>query len=122
MKKKALQRPGGKRETRTARKLPETYLRFADAFPEVVEAHKRMNDAARAAGPLDEKLCELIKMGIALGAGYESSFHSHVRRAVEAGASTQEIDQAILLAASTCGFSRAAAGWRWAQEHMTRPR
>jgi alkylhydroperoxidase/carboxymuconolactone decarboxylase family protein YurZ len=98
--------------------LPKTYRRFAERFPTIVEAHQLMNEAARQAGPLDARTCELVKMGIALGAGLESSFHSHVRRALEHGAKPAEIEQAVVLAASTCGFSRAAAGWRWAQEHF----
>ncbi len=106
------------RARKPAAKLPETYVRFADRFPQVVAAHQQMNDAARAAGPLDARACELIKMGIALGAGFESSFHSHVRRALEAGATLAELEQTVLLATSTIGFSRAAAGWRWIQEHV----
>lgn len=100
--------------SKLSKKLPKTYRQFAERFPKIVDAHRLMNDAAREAGPLDAKTCELVKMGIALGAGLESSFRSHVRRALEHGATTEEIEQAIVLAASTCGFSRTAAGWRWA--------
>jgi alkylhydroperoxidase/carboxymuconolactone decarboxylase family protein YurZ len=105
-----------KPEKKVSKKLPKTYRRFVDRFPGIAEAHHQMNQAAGAAGPLDAKTCELIKMGIALGAGLESSFRSHVRRALERGATPEEVDQAVVLAASTCGFSRAVAGWRWAQE------
>jgi alkylhydroperoxidase/carboxymuconolactone decarboxylase family protein YurZ len=77
-----------------------------------------MSGAAENAGPLDRRTCELIRMGIALGAGQETSFHSHVRRALEHGARREEIEQAIVLAMTTCGFSRAVAGWKWAQSHF----
>jgi 4-carboxymuconolactone decarboxylase len=99
-------------------KIPQTYHRFAERFPRLVEAHRMMTDAAVDAGPLDVKTCELIKMGIALGAGHETSFHSHVRRALEQRATREEIEQAIVLAMSTCGFSRAVAGWKWADSHF----
>ena len=99
-------------------KTPETYHRFAERFPRLADAHRAITEAAAESGPLDAKTCELIKMGIALGAGHESSFHSHVRRALEHGARQAEVEQAIVLAMSTCGFSRAVAGWKWAQSHF----
>lgn len=102
---------------RDEKAIPKTYHRFAKRFPALAEAHQTMTDAGLAAGPLDARTCELIKMGIALGAGLESSFHSHVRRAKEHGASREEIEQAVVLAMGTCGFSRAVAGWRWVQDH-----
>ena len=98
--------------------IPATYHRFAERFPRLADAHRVMTEAAAEAGPLDAKTCELIKMGVALGAGHESSFHSHVRRSLEQGASRLEVEQAIVLAMSTCGFSRAVAGWKWAQSHF----
>lgn len=101
-----------------AARIPETYHRFSERFPRLAEAHRLMTEAAEQAGPLDLKTCELIKMGLALGAGHESSFHSHVRRALEHGASRQEVEHAITLAMTTCGFSRAVAGWKWAQSHF----
>jgi 4-carboxymuconolactone decarboxylase len=98
--------------------IPKTYQRFAERFPALADAHSRMKEAAEHAGPLDAKTCELIRMGIALGADRESSFHSHVRRALEHGATRSEVEQAIVLAMTTCGFSRAVAGWRWAESHF----
>ena len=103
---------------RKSGEIPKTFHRFVERFPGLADAHRAMNDAAAAAGPLDPKMCELIKMGVALGAGLESSFHSHVRRAIEAGARREEVEQAIVLAMSTCGFSRTVAGWKWAQSHF----
>jgi 4-carboxymuconolactone decarboxylase len=98
--------------------IPATYHRFTERFPQLADAHRLMTEAAAQSGPLDAKTCELIKMGVALGAGHESSFHSHVRRSLEQGASRAEVEQAIVLAMSTCGFSRAVAGWKWAQGHF----
>jgi alkylhydroperoxidase/carboxymuconolactone decarboxylase family protein YurZ len=109
--------PAPARDARSAT-IPGTYHRFAERFPELTEAHRVMTEAAAQAGPLDLKTCELIKLGIALGAGHETSFHSHVRRALEQGARREEVEQAVVLAMSTCGFSRAVAGWKWAQSHF----
>ena len=81
-----------------------------------------MSDAAFSAGPLDEKTCLLIKIGVSLGAGLESAVKSHVRRATEAGATEAEIEQAILLAMTTAGFPRTVAAWSWARQQFERDR
>src|SRR6266511_4661658 len=90
----------GRQSGAPSAKIPKTYHRFAERFPRLAEAHSLMTDAAEESGPLDAKICELIKMGIALGAGHESSFHSHVRRSLEQGATRSEVEQAIVLAMS----------------------
>jgi len=108
-------KPAPKVETKPT-KLPQTYLAFVSRFPKVAKAHEDTAKAVDALGALDAKTCALIKIGISLGAGLESAVRSHVRRAREAGASDVEIEQAILLAMTTCGFPRTVAAWKWAQE------
>jgi len=103
-------------------KLPGTFKVFCGKFPAIAEAHDAMADAAFSAGPLDEKTCLLIKIGVSLGAGLESAVKSHVRRATEAGASEAEIEQAILLAMTTAGFPRTVAAWSWARQQFERDR
>lgn len=103
-------------------KLPGTYKVFCGKFPALAEAHDAMSEAAFTAGPLDEKTCLLVKIGVALGAGLESAVKSHVRRATEAGATEAEIEQAILLAMTTVGFPRTVAAWSWARQQFERDR
>ncbi len=105
-----------------SQKLPGVYKQFAQRFPAMVEAHQRAGQAAAQAGPLDEKTCELIKIGICLGAGLESALRSHVRRAAQQGATEAEIEQAIVLGMTTCGFPRTVAAWSWAQIQFERDR
>jgi 4-carboxymuconolactone decarboxylase len=100
-------RPGGN--------VPDAYKDFITRFPELGEAHERIARAASAAGPLDAKTRSLVKIGICLGAGLESAIKSHVRRALESGASEAEIEQAILLGMNTCGLPRTVAAWSWAR-------
>jgi 4-carboxymuconolactone decarboxylase len=101
-------------------KVPGTFKQFIEKFPALGKAHEQIAHAALAAGPLDKKQCELIKVGISLGAGLESALKSHVRRAIEAGATEQEIEQAILLGMNTVGFPRMVAAWSWAREQFAR--
>jgi 4-carboxymuconolactone decarboxylase len=103
-------------------KLPKTYRAFVTKFPELGAAHESVARAVERAGPLDRKTCELIKIGISMGAGLESAIKSHVRRALEAGAVPHEIEQAILLGMNTRGFPSTVAAWQWAWEQIDRNR
>lgn len=103
-------------------KLPATFKQFVARFPELSESHSDMAKAADQVGPLDAKTRELIKIGISLGAGLESATKSHVRRAAGHGASTEEMEQAIMLGMTTCGFPKTVAAWWWMQAQLERDR
>ncbi len=49
-------------------KLPGTYKEFITKFPELGEPHEQIAKAVESYGPLDRKACELIKIGICVGA------------------------------------------------------
>jgi len=96
-------------------RLPQTFQEFTSKFPEIAAAHEGIGQAVDRTGPLDRKTCELIKLGLSIGAGLETATQSHARRARQAGASSEEIEQTILLAMNTCGFPRTVAAWQWAK-------
>lgn len=100
--------------------LPPTFKSFVSKFPEVGKAHEMVAQAVDSYGPLDRKTCELIKIGISIGAGLETATRSHVRRAMEHGATEAEIEQAVLLVVNTCGFPRTVMGWQWARQQIER--
>jgi 4-carboxymuconolactone decarboxylase len=102
--------------------LPKTFRAFVEAFPGIGEAHELIGKTVDKAGPLDRKTCELIKIGISMGAGLESATKSHVRQALQHGASVAEIEQAILLGVNTRGFPPTVAAWQWAWEQINRER
>ena len=83
-------------------------------------AHESVAKAVDEAGPLDAKTLALVKIGICIGAGLESALRSHVRRAMQHGATETEVEQAILLGMNTVGFPRTVAAWSWAQEQFER--
>ncbi len=103
-------------------KAPQTFKDFIAKFPELGAAHEQVANAVDKAGPLDAKICSLIKMGICIGAGLESAFRSHVRRAMQHGATPQEIEQALLLAMNTLGLPRTVMAWQWAWQQIDRDR
>lgn len=102
------------------KELPKTFKDFVARFPAIGQAHESVAKAVDTYGPLDRKTCELIKIGLAVGAGLETATRSHVRRAMEHGATEKEIEQAILLAFNTCGFPRTVMAWQWARQQIER--
>lgn len=102
-------------DPRNDERVPATYKDFVERFPALGRAHEEIAKIVDGAGPLNRKCCELIKIGLSVGAGLETATRSHVRRSLELGATREEIEQAILLAMNTCGFPRTVAAWKWAQ-------
>lgn len=101
-------------------KLPGTYRRLAEQFPDIVAAHDQMSEAADHAGPLDARTQSLVKIGMCVGAGLESALRSHVRRAMQHGVTQAEIEHAIMLGMTTCGFPATTRAWSWANIQFDR--
>jgi alkylhydroperoxidase/carboxymuconolactone decarboxylase family protein YurZ len=101
-------------------KLPGVFKQFVAKFPKLGEAHQQIGQAAETSGPLDRKTIELIKIGISIGAGLETATRSHVRQAMQHGATEAEIEQSILLAYNTLGWPRMIAAWTWARQQIER--
>lgn len=95
---------------------PRAYQRFKENFPAVAEAFEQLGHACHWNGPLSPRERELIKIGIALGAGLESGTRAHVRLALEAGASPEEIRHAVLLTTTTLGYPTMMRGMTWAED------
>ena len=68
-------------------KLPGVFKQFVAKYPELGEAHQKIGKAVESYGNLDRKTIELIKVGISVGAGLETATRSHVRQAMQHGAS-----------------------------------
>ena len=96
---------------------PKTYKAFIQRFPDLARAWEAMREQ-ESKGGLDEKTRRLIKLGIALGGMKEGAVHSGVRKAMEAGASREEIEQVVTLAASTLGLPSTVAVYSWVLEQV----
>jgi 4-carboxymuconolactone decarboxylase len=92
------------------------YQELSKRFPGVISAVENLGSAIREAGPIKERTAELIQLAGAAAAQSEGSVHSHTRRAIQAGASPEEIRHALLLLISTVGFPKVSAALRWAQD------
>lgn len=97
-------------------KLPEQYESIRKRFKKYFTAVDNLGKAARSAGPLDDKTAHLIQLGAAAAIRSEGSVHSHVRRALVAGATADEIHHAIILLSSTIGFPTVSAAISWADD------
>lgn len=94
----------------------ETYRRFKQQHPDYFAAVEALGAAVRQAGPLDEQLIQLIQLGAAAASRSEGAVHSHVRRALEAGATPAQIHHALLSITSTVGFPTVVAALSWADD------
>lgn len=94
-------------------RLPKRYRRFFEDFPDVGAAYEEYGKAVAGAGPLDEKTRCLVKLGLSFGARLEGGAKSHAHKALEAGASPEELRHVALLAAPTLGFPHMMACLSW---------
>ena len=95
------------------REIPEHFLSITERFPEIANALDNLKGALRRAGPLDAKTTHLIQVAAAAGIQSQGALHSHVRQAMEAGASREEVYHSVLLLIGTIGFPRVAAAISW---------
>ena len=96
--------------------LPKVYEKFSGIFPEVFKDYKQLGQTCREAGPLDQKCQDLIKLGIAMGVNSRGAVMSHTRKALESGATAEEIAHAVLLSLTTTGFPNMIAALQWVEE------
>ena len=85
-------------------------------FNQVMNSHQELGKALRKAGPIDEKSSQLIQLAAAAAVRSEGGVHSHVKRALNLGATPEEIYHAIILLTSTIGFPSTAAALSWARD------
>ena len=102
-----------------AGKPPELYLRLQQQHPAFFEAWDTIGTAVRAAGPIDGKTAHLLQLAASAALRAEGAVHSHVRRALEQGATREEIHQALMLTAPTIGFPNVIAALSWAEDVLT---
>lgn len=96
--------------------LPKPYQQFRKDHPDVYQAYENLGAVTADAGPLDAKMRELIKLGMAAASKSESAVQSHTHRALDANATPQEIEHALMLGINTLGFSTMMAALTWAKQ------
>ncbi len=93
--------------------LPRVYVDFTERFPEVAEAQGALARAVRERSPFDAKTDRLLTFALAVGAEADGAVRSNVRKALQHGATVEELRAIALSAITTCGFPTAVAALRW---------
>jgi alkylhydroperoxidase/carboxymuconolactone decarboxylase family protein YurZ len=96
--------------------LPQHYLFEKHTHKAFIDAVETLGKTLRQQGPLDEKTTHLIQLAAAITIHSEGATHSHIRRALESGATPEEIHHAIILLTSTIGFPSVMAALSWAND------
>lgn len=97
-------------------KMPKNYTNIQEKYPEVTKAVENLGTALRQAGPLDIKTSHLIQLAAAASIHAEGSVHSHTKRAIEAGATPEEIRHSVILLISAIGFPSVAMALSWVND------
>lgn len=105
-----------KKKKTTSGKVPTHYSKFLKNYPEVAKSYTDLSAAVKKVGPLNPKTRALIKLGIAVGLKHEGAVHSHTRKSLEAGATAEEIRQAVVISLTTIGFPSMMAALSWVND------
>lgn len=97
-------------------KYPKNYVMIQKRFAELMKAYEEAGNLAKETGPIDGKTGNLIQMAACVALRSEGGVHSHARRAMQAGASIDEIYHTVALLINTVGFPTAAAAFSWVSD------
>jgi 4-carboxymuconolactone decarboxylase len=100
--------------------LPKIYENFSKEYPDVFKDFKKLGVSCRAAGPLDKKIQNLTKLGIALGVNSRGGVMSATRKALDSGATREEILHVVMLGLTTTGFPNMIAAFGWVEEVISK--
>ncbi|VVP67323.1 hypothetical protein PS918_00552 [Pseudomonas fluorescens] len=98
------------------KKEHKPYENLKQQYPAYLDAVEALGAAVRHAGPLDERTVQLIQLGAAAAIHSEGAVHSHARRALEAGATPEQIRHALIALTSTIGFPTVVAAVSWVED------
>ena len=99
-----------------AHELPEHYVSIRDRFKEFGNVLNDMGKVTNEAGPIDHKTSHLIQLAASAAIRSEGAVHSHAKRALDLGASPDELYHALILVTSTIGFPNVAAAISWVDD------
>ena len=85
--------------------------KYEEAVPGMMKAYDHLRDEVYKDGALSEKTKRLIAIGISLRAGCDPCIFHQTKAAVDAGATRDEVMEAVSVAVAMCGST--ALGWSW---------
>jgi alkylhydroperoxidase/carboxymuconolactone decarboxylase family protein YurZ len=104
------------------RELPRSLRAFIRKYPEVWTAHERLGVECARAGPLTSREIQLIKIAVAASLRLETSFKTHVRKAIRAKATRAEVEHTIIQMLPIVGIGRTMMAMKWYSEALEKSR
>ena len=71
--------------------VPKHFRLLEEKYGPYMDAVNKLGEIVRHQGPIDSKNAHLIQLAAAVAIRSEGAVHSHIRRAMEAGATVEEI-------------------------------
>ncbi len=85
--------------------IHELFTHFKEEFPLVDSKYEELGRVIHGeSGPLKERERWLMKVAISGAAGHLRSLEVHIKKAMEAGVTEEEVKHTLLLLISTVGF------------------
>ncbi len=98
--------------------LPKHFRRMQERYGDILAKMQALGEATDKAGPLDAKTAHLVQLACAAALRSEGAVHSHARRAVEVGATPDEVRHAVLVLLPTIGYPAMAATMSWVDDTL----
>jgi len=102
--------------------LPPSLRAFIRRYPEVWTAHETLGVECARAGPLTAREIQLIKIAVTASLTLETSFKTHVQKAMRAKATRAEIEHTIIQMLPIVGMGRTMMAMKWYKEAFQKPR
>lgn len=83
---------------------PKFYEEFMRKYPTVGKKYEELGDAIHELGPLNDRERALVKLAISGSHLYQSAYKAHIRKALAAGLTREEIEHVALMMLPTVGF------------------
>jgi alkylhydroperoxidase/carboxymuconolactone decarboxylase family protein YurZ len=99
---------------------PKNFLKLRAKYPQLIEAYESAGELGRQAGPLEGRFTHLVQLAGCVALRSEGGVHSHTRRALDAGATPEEVYHTLVALISTVGYPAVAAAFSWVNDVMER--
>ena len=109
-------------KTVNLRELPPSLRAFIKKYPEVWAAHENLGLECARSGPLTDREIQLVKIAVTASLTLETSFKTHVQKAIRAKATRTEIEHTIIQLLAIVGIGRTMMAMKWYEEAMSQKR
>lgn len=96
--------------------IPDWHAQLRERHAGFMGALEDLGRAVREEGPLDELSIQLVQLAAAAAIRSEGAVHSHTRRALDAGATPDDLYHALVALTSTIGFPNVSAALSWVED------